>query len=73
MSKWQLKNFISSNIYYAIQGHYRKFITKEYNKFNTPTLANRIIEFKDCLGNHPDCGCPMVEVLLSDKPYTKCK
>ena len=31
-------------------------------------LSNRIIECGECLGNHPVCGCPWVEFLLSDKP-----
>lgn len=72
-NKWQLKNFTPKNIYYTVQGHYRKWIVKEYSKFNNPGIITRIIEFGDCLGTHPDCGCPMVEVLLSDKPYKKCK
>lgn len=71
-SKWQLKNFAPRNIYYAVQGHYRKWIAQQYSKFDNG-LATRILEFEDCLGTHPDCGCPMAEILLSDKPYKKCK
>lgn len=68
---WQLKNFTPKNIYYTIQGHYRAFIIKQYNKMTTTklnNLSNRIIECGECLGNHPVCGCPWVEFLLSDKP-----
>jgi len=71
VTKWRLKNFTIKNIYYFFQAKYRRFITKQYNKFNTG-LAARILEFEDCLGNHPKCGCPMVEILLSDKPFEKC-
>lgn len=69
----KIKNYNPVNIWYVIQGYYRKFIVKQYSKFNNGGLASRILEFEDCLGTHPDCGCPMVEVLLSDKPYTNCK
>lgn len=70
MSIWQFKNFTLRNIYYTIQGHYRAFIIRQYNKLvdiKWNNLPNKIIECGDCLGNHPTCGCPWVEVLLSDK------
>ena len=68
--KWlKLKNFTPKNIYYTIQGHYKAFIIRQYLKVNSEmNLTNRIIECGDCLGNHPVCGCPWVELLLSDKP-----
>ena len=68
--KWlKAKNFTPKNIYYTIQGHYRSWITKQYMKFNNnKSLAFKIIECGTCLGNHPVCGCPWVELLLSDKP-----
>jgi len=68
--KWfKLKNFTPKNIYYTIQGHYRAFIIRQYQKLTGPiaSLPNKIIECSDCLGNHPDCGCPWAELLLSDK------
>lgn len=66
--KWlKLKNLTPKNILYFIQGHYRAFITKQYMKFDSG-LATKIIECADCLGNHPVCGCPWAELLLSDKP-----
>lgn len=70
--KWlKLKNFTPKNIYYTIQGHYRAFIIRQYNqlvsiKWNT--LSNKIMDCAECLGNHPTCGCPWAELLLSDKP-----
>lgn len=72
VNKWRWQNFTPKNIYYALQGSYRKWIVKQYNKFSKPELASRILEFESCLGSHPSCGCPMVEVLLSNKPFEKC-
>lgn len=69
--KWQLKNFTPKNIYYTIQGHYRAFIIRQYGKLTGIKwvhLSNKIIECSACLGNHPICGCPWAELLLSDKP-----
>jgi hypothetical protein len=68
-----IKPSLVDKILYFFQGHYRMFITKQYKKFSNDGLALRILEFKNCLGNHPVCNCPMAEVLLSNKPYEKCK
>ena len=67
--KYKVSNFTLNNIKWAIQGHYRAWIVSQYFKFNDPIgLASKIMECSDCLGNHPDCGCPWAELLLSDKP-----
>ena len=71
-----IKNFTPKNIYYTIQGHYRAFIIRQYNKLVgnlLDLLPSKIIECGDCLGNHPTCGCPWVELLLSDKPCNECQ
>lgn len=70
--KWlKAKNFTLKNIQYVIQGYYRAFIIRQYNSLTNiewKDLPSKIIECGDCLGNHPECGCPWVEFLLSDKP-----
>lgn len=69
--KWlKAKNFTPKNIYYTIQGHYRAFIIRQYISLteDKQSIISKIIECGDCLGNHPTCGCPWVELLLSDKP-----
>lgn len=69
--KWlKAKNFTPKNIFYTIQGHYRAFIIRQYISLtgDKQNIVSKIIECGDCLGNHPTCGCPWVELLLSDKP-----
>lgn len=65
----RLRDFTLTNIRFALQGHYRAFIIRQYVKFNLTNddLAIKITQHKNCLGTCKSCGCPMAELLLTDK------
>ncbi len=73
--KWlRLKNFTPKNIYYTIQGHYRSWITKRYKRFETnQSVTTKLITYSNCVGSCKDCGCPLVELILSDKTCDNCE
>jgi hypothetical protein len=71
VSKWRFKNFTLPNLVYIIQGYYRAFIIRQYNKLTGivwKDLPTKIMQCSECLGTNPKCGCPWAELLLSDKP-----
>ena len=73
--KWfQLKNFKLLNIYHTVQGHYRVFIVKQYQKINNdPKIVDKVVRYSKCMGTCKDCGCPLTELILSDKNCNKCQ
>jgi hypothetical protein len=73
--KWlRLKNFTPKNIYYTIQGHYRSWIVSQYNKFYAnPNTASKLVKYSNCVGNCKDCGCSLVELILSNKTCDECQ
>jgi len=68
------KNYILKNIYYTIQGHYRASITKLYKRFESnQSVTTKLLKYSNCVGHCKDCGCPLVELILSDKQCDKCQ
>jgi hypothetical protein len=71
---WQLKNFKPKNIFHTIQGHYRAFIVREYNKFNNDQkIVDKVVKYSKCMGNCKSCGCPLTELILSNKNCDICQ
>ena len=69
----KLKNYTSKNIYYTVQGYYRSLITKLYKRFESnQSVTTKLIQYSNCVGNCEDCGCPLTELILSDKQCDKC-
>lgn len=64
-------------IWYFIQGHYKKFILKEYNRLfyddSVVNLMYKAARCSDCVNNGMclECGCLTIPKLLSDKPCKK--
>lgn len=70
----KLKNFKLRNIYHFIQGHYRAFIIRRFNEFNlVDTTSTKLVKYSNCVGHCKDCGCPLTELILSDKTCDKCQ
>ena len=64
----QPKNYTFQNIRYWFQGKWRKFIIKQYLKLNLPEdMAQKVVKYSKLLGSCPSCGCPMAEILLTNK------
>lgn len=64
----KISNYKPTNIKHYLQGKYRAFIIRQYRKLNLPTdLPQKIMQYQHLLGNCPSCGCPMAEILLTDK------
>ena len=70
----KLSNYHPRNIKHFIQGHIRKRILMWYAwyfKNNHP--VDKMIKYQNCMGNCQNCGCPLIELILSDKDCDKCQ
>lgn len=58
---------------YTIQGYYRRWIKKQYNKhFNQDSIDDMLFKVASCPdcylnGSCLNCGCPMNEMLTTNK------
>lgn len=71
-----LSNLTLSNAIHFVVGHYKRFIYDEfarmYEQDDVEKLLNKAASCPECVNNgfcvNSDCECPIVEVMLSDKP-----
>lgn len=75
--KWlRLKNFNLENLFFVIQGYYKKWLLILFNKAfgssTNETVIHKLVKYQNCVGSCKDCGCPLVELILSDKTCNKC-